>query len=70
MGLPGGTVGKNPPANSGDIRGAGSIPGLGRPPGGGHGSPLQCSRLENPWTEEPGGLQSMGRKESEMTEAT
>ena len=26
----------------------------------GNGTPLQCSCLENPWTEEPGGLQSMG----------
>ena len=34
-----------PPANTGD---AGSIPGLGRSPGGGHGNPLQCSSLENP----------------------
>lgn len=29
-------------------------------PGGGHGSPLQCSDLEIPWTDEPGGLQPMG----------
>ena len=36
------------PANAGDIRDTGSIPGLGRSPGGGHGSPLQCSHLENP----------------------
>ena len=44
--------------NAGDL---GSIPGLGRSPGGGHGNPLQYSCLENPlWTEEPGGLQSMG----------
>ena len=28
--------------------------------GGGHGNPLQYSCLENPWTEEPGGLQSIG----------
>ena len=33
--------------------------GLGRCPGGGHGNPLQYSCLENPWTEEPGRLQSM-----------
>ena len=39
---------KNPPANAGDIRDAGLIPGLGRSPGGGHGSPLQYSCLENP----------------------
>ena len=36
---------KNPPANPGDV---GSIPVLGRSPGGGHGNPLQCSCLENP----------------------
>ena len=39
---------KNPPANAGDIRDAGSIPGLGRSPGERHGNPLQCSCLENP----------------------
>ena len=39
---------KNLPANAGDIRDAGSIPGLGRSPGGEHGNPLQYSRLENP----------------------
>ena len=32
---------KNPSANAGDIRDAGSIPGLGKSPGGGHGNPLQ-----------------------------
>ena len=39
---------KNPPANARDIRDEGSIPGSGRPPGGGQGNPLQCSCLENP----------------------
>ena len=39
---------KNPPANAGDIRDLGSIPGSGRSPGGGHGNPLQYSCLENP----------------------
>ena len=38
---------KNPPADAGDLRGSGLIPGLGRSPGGGHGNPLQCSCLEN-----------------------
>ena len=42
------TVVKNPPANAGDVRDAGLIPGLGRSPGGGHGNPLQYSCLENP----------------------
>ena len=39
---------KNLPANAGDLRDTGSIPGSGRSPGGGHGNPLQCSCLENP----------------------
>ena len=41
-------------------RDPGSIPGLGRSPRGGNGNSLQCFCLENPWTEEPGRLQSMG----------
>ena len=39
---------KNPPANAGDVKDLGSIPGSGRSPGGGHGNPLQYSCLENP----------------------
>ena len=39
---------KNPRANAGDVREPGSIPALGRSPGGGHGNPLQYSCLENP----------------------
>ena len=39
---------KSTPANAGDIRDAGLIPGLGRSPGGGHGNPVQNSCLENP----------------------
>ena len=39
---------KNPPANAGDLRDGGLIPRLGRPPGGGHGSPVLYSCLENP----------------------
>jgi len=39
---------KKLPANAGDIRDAGSIPGMGRSLGGGHGNPLQYSCLENP----------------------
>ena len=41
-------VEKKPPANVGDVRDVGSIPGLGRSPGGGDGYPLQYSCLENP----------------------
>ena len=39
---------KNLPANAGDIRDMGSIPGSGRSPGGGHSNTLQCSFLDNP----------------------
>ena len=39
---------KNPAANTGDIRDAGSIPGSGRSPGEGNGNVLQYSCLENP----------------------
>ena len=39
---------KNLPANAGDVRDVGSIPELGRSPGGGNGYPLQYSCLENP----------------------
>ena len=39
---------KNAPVNAGDIRDAGSVPGLGRCPGEGNGNPLQDSCLENP----------------------
>ena len=38
---------KNVPANTGDIRDAGSIPGSGRSPGGGHGHSLQYPWLDN-----------------------
>ena len=39
---------KNPPANAGDIRDTGLVPGLGRSPGGGNGNPLQYSYVEDP----------------------
>ena len=47
-GFLGGSVVKNLPANTGDARDAGSIPGSGRFPGGGNGNPLEYSCLENP----------------------
>ena len=43
--LPGDLGVKNPPVNAGDV---GSIPGLGRSPGGENGNPLQYSSLGNP----------------------
>ena len=42
-GFPGGSVVKNLPANAGDLGDMGSIPGLGRSLGGGHGNPFQYS---------------------------
>ena len=42
---------KNLPANAGDERDTGSIPGLGRFPAGRHGKQLQYSCLENPMDE-------------------
>ena len=56
-GFPGGAVVKNPPANAGDLS---LIRGPAKYPGGGHGSPLLCLAGKTPWTEMPGGLQSMG----------
>ena len=47
---------KNLPGNAGDVRDRGSIPGLGRSPGGGHGNPLQYSCLENPMDRGAGGV--------------
>ena len=51
---------ENTSANVGDIRDVSLIPGLGRSPGEGHSKPLQYSCLENPTTEEPGRLKSIG----------
>ena len=61
---------KNLPANAGDVRDWGSIPGSGRPPGGGHGNPLQYSCLENP-TDRGAWRATVHRvTESDTTEAT
>ena len=59
--FPNGTAGKEfacTAGDTGDLGDMGSIPGSGRPLGGGNGDLLQYSCLEIPWTEEPGGLQS------------
>ena len=53
-------MGRNLPARSVDTRDVVSVPGSGRSPGGGHGNTRQYLGLENPWTEEPGRLQSVG----------
>ena len=51
---------KNPPANAGNIRARGLIPGLGNSPGGGHGNHSSILAWRIPWTEETGKLQSIG----------
>ena len=51
---------KNPPADAGDIRDLGSIPGSGRPPGEGMATHSNILAWRIPWTEEPGGLWSIG----------
>ena len=56
-GFPGGAGGKEPVCDAGDV---GSISGSGRSPGERNGNPLRILAWEIPWTEEPGGLQSMG----------
>ena len=56
---------KNPPANVEDSRQAGLILGSAKSPGEGCGNLLQFSCLEISWTVEPGGLRTMGRKESD-----
>ena len=70
QGFPGDSVDKEPACNAGDAGDTGLTPGLGGSPGGGHGNPLQYSCLENPTDRGAGRLQSIGRKESDPTDAT
>ena len=66
MGFPGGSGGKESACNAGDL---GLIPGLGRSPGGGHGSLIQYSCLENLHGQRSlVGYSPWGHKESDMTE--
>ena len=58
-------MGKNLPANAGDIRDAGSIAGLGRSPGEGIATHSSILAWRIPWAREPGGLQSMGSQRVE-----
>ena len=63
--FPGGSEGKESTCNVGDL---GSIPGLGRSPGGGYGNPLQYSCLENPHGQRSlVGCSPWGHKESDTT---
>ena len=51
---------RNLSANAGDVRNMGSIPGLGRSLGEGHATHSSILAWRIPWTEEPGGLRSIG----------
>ena len=59
---------RNPPANAGDTGDTGSIPGLNRSPGGGHGNPLQYSCLGNPMEASLMGYSPRSHKELDPTE--
>ena len=56
---------KNLPANAGDVRDPGLIPGWGRSPGGGHGDPLQYPCLETPMGTGASWATASGVKESQ-----
>ena len=51
---------QNPPVNGGDTRAMDLTSGSGQSPGRGHGNPIQILAWRISWTEEPGGLQSLG----------
>ena len=70
MGFPGGSVGKEPACDAGDARYMSSIPGSGRAPGRGAATHSSILAWRIPWTADPGGLQSIGHKESDMNEVT
>ena len=61
---------KNLPVNAGDVREVGSIPGLGRSPGGGNDNLLQYSCLENPMDRGVRQATVHGVAESDTTEGT
>ena len=67
LGFPGGSDGKESTCNEGEL---GSVPGLGRSPGGGHGNHSSIPAWKSPWTEKPGGLQSMALQNVRQDRAT
>ena len=59
---------KTPPASAEEVRDVGSIPGLGRSPGGGNGNHSCIPAWRIPWTEEPDGYSPWGHKGLDTTE--
>ena len=68
MRLPDGSMVKESAYNTGDRGDSVLIAGSGRSPGGGNATHSSILAWKIPWTEEPGGLQSKGSQESDMTE--
>ena len=64
------TLGKESACNEGDSDDSGLVFGSGRSLGGGHGNPVSILACRIPWTEELGGLQSIGHQELDVTEVT
>ena len=64
LGFPGASGNKESACNAGDL---GSIPGLGRSPGGGHGNSV-CLPGESPWTESLANYSPWGHKKSDTNE--
>ena len=60
---------KNPPANAGDARDMSLIPWQGRSLETGNGNPIGIPAWKIPWTENPGGLQSMGSQSQTILRA-
>ena len=61
---------KHRPANAGDTGDMGSVPGLGRSSRGGNATHSSILAWKIPWTQEPGGLQSMGWQRLNRTRVT
>ena len=61
---------KNVPANAGDAGDSSSILGSGISPGGGNATHYSVLAWRIPWTEDPGGLQSLGSQSLDRTEVT
>ena len=59
---------KSSPLSAGDSGGMGLIPGLGRSPGKGMATHSSVLAWEIPWTEEPGGLQSVGSQVIQLSD--
>ena len=70
QGFPRGSVDKELACNAGDAGDMGLIPWLGRSPEEGMATHSSILAWRIPWTEEPGRLQSTGRKELDMTEVS